>query len=301
MCIGCSDSFAAELILRARRDLPQIVERRSDAELSRRVSAGIHRALLRGAISPGAVSRFVILMLALEPEFDERSRVREYLDTRSESFDAALLGLEKFSHPNCWYEADASFVEDRWRAMSSHMQPHPCTTLAPNDVSEIEPALPRQLSADYGFQLDVPYVETPDAVVRSMLELAQVSSSDTVIDLGSGDGRVVIMAAASFGARGIGFDLNPENITVARQAAARAGISERVTFKRRDLFDVDVSEATVVTLYLLRHINLRLRERLRRQLLPGTRVVSRHFDMGDWQPDIQLGKPPETIYCWHIR
>jgi SAM-dependent methyltransferase len=109
-----------------------------------------------------------------------------------------------------------------------------------------------------------------------------------------------VLAAVELGARGIGVDLNPENIERARRAAVRAGVVHRVTFRRADFYDVDVSEATVVVLYLLRHVNLELRDHLRGQLRPGARLVSRNFDMDDWEPHDQIASGAEKIYCWRI-
>jgi hypothetical protein len=136
-------------------------------------------------------------------------------------------------------------------------------------------------------ELRVPYVPTPQEVVDRMLEVAKVTSRDYVIDLGSGDGRIVITAARKFGARGFGVDLNPDRIAEANENAVRAGVTGRVTFHLGDLFEADLSEATVITMYLLPQVNLELRPRLL-DLRPGTRVVSHDFSMGDWEPDEHL-------------
>ncbi len=152
----------------------------------------------------------------------------------------------------------------------------------------------------YGFCLDAPYAETPTRVVETMLGLAGVHRADTVMDLGSGDGRIVVAAACLYGCHGIGVDLNPENVETGKRAAEEANVSHLVKFLRADILDVSLSEATVVTMYLLGHINMTLRERLRRELRPGARVVSRRFPMGDWVPDAQVGEFDDTIYCWRI-
>lgn len=132
---------------------------------------------------------------------------------------------------------------------------------------------------------DVPFVPTPDEVVSEMLKMAQVSKDDVVYDLGCGDGRIVITAASKLGCRGVGIDIDPERIRESRQNAIEAGVSDRVQFIQMDLFEADISEATVVTLYLLSEVNLRLRPKLLRELNPGTRIVSHEFSMGKWEPD----------------
>ena len=132
----------------------------------------------------------------------------------------------------------------------------------------------------------VPYVPTPQAVVDSMLEAAQVKSGDYLIDLGSGDGRIVVTAAKRFGIRGFGVDINPERIREANANARKAGVAGQVSFSQADLFTTDLSDATVITMYLLPRVNVELRPRLL-ALRPGTRIVSHDFDMGDWRPDRQ--------------
>jgi SAM-dependent methyltransferase len=148
---------------------------------------------------------------------------------------------------------------------------------------------------------DVVYVPTAYEVVEQMLELANVTKDDIVYDLGSGDGRIPITAAQKYGARGVGIDINPERIQEANENARQAGVSDRVKFLQQDLFTSNFSEATVVTLYLLPELNLKLRPELFRQLKPGTRVVSNAFDMGDWKPDrVIKTKGGSTIYLWII-
>jgi SAM-dependent methyltransferase len=131
----------------------------------------------------------------------------------------------------------------------------------------------------------VPFVPTPLDVVERMLALAKVDKGDYLIDLGSGDGRVVREAARRFGARGLGVDHDKELIERSVELARRDGVAGRVTFAAQDLFEIDIGDATVVTMYLLPAVNLKLRPRLLRELRPGTRVVSHDFDMGEWQPD----------------
>jgi SAM-dependent methyltransferase len=134
-------------------------------------------------------------------------------------------------------------------------------------------------------QPEVPYVPTTEEAVHAMLKLGDVKKTDVVYDLGCGDGRIVIAAAQTYGARGVGIDINPERIQEAKENAKKAGIENLVRFEENDLFKADIHEATVVTLFLLPKVNLRLRPKLLRELKPGTRIVSNTFDMGDWKPD----------------
>jgi SAM-dependent methyltransferase len=147
---------------------------------------------------------------------------------------------------------------------------------------------------------DVPYVPTSMNVVDSMLELAEVTADDVVYDLGSGDGRIVIRAAEKYGARGVGIEIDDELVEEARQNADSAGVADRVTFRQGDLFDADISEATVVTLYLLPTINLRLRPKLFEELAPGTRVVSHDFSMDEWEHEERIEVGSSAIYFWTI-
>jgi ribosomal protein L11 methylase PrmA len=136
--------------------------------------------------------------------------------------------------------------------------------------------------------------------VLAMLKLAGVKKTDIVYDLGCGDGRIVIMAAKLYGAHGVGIDINPERVQEARANATRAGVDNLVKFEENDLFAADIHNATVVTLYLLPNINLKLRPKLFSDLKPGTRVVSHSFDMGDWKPDKEEGVDGAYIYLWTI-
>lgn len=135
-----------------------------------------------------------------------------------------------------------------------------------------------------GDQPSVPYVPTPQAVVDRMLAMAKVTAQDYLIDLGSGDGRIVVTAAKKFGARGFGVDLNPVRIDEANANARKNGVTDRVAFYQRNLFETDLTQATVITMYLLPRVNLELRPKLL-DLKPGTRLVSHDFDMGDWKAD----------------
>jgi len=162
-------------------------------------------------------------------------------------------------------------------------------------------ASPAFAQPPFGASGDVPYVPTPQEVVDAMLQLADVTSDDIVYDLGCGDGRIVITAASKRGARGVGFDINPERIAEANENAKTAGVTDRVRFTEENLFDADISDATVVTLYLLSSVNLKLRPKLWRELKPGTRVVSHMFDMGDWEPEKQITVDGRRVYLWTIQ
>jgi SAM-dependent methyltransferase len=153
-------------------------------------------------------------------------------------------------------------------------------------------------------KLDVPYVPTPEAVVARMLEMAKVGKDDLLYDLGCGDGRIVVTAAQKYGARGVGYDIDPRRIAESRENARRAGVEQRVSFVEGDLFRADLSGATVVTLYLLPDINLKLRPKLLRELKPGTRVVSHNYGMGDWDPlevsEMEIEGATHYIYSWVV-
>src|SRR3990172_690304 len=138
---------------------------------------------------------------------------------------------------------------------------------------------------DFG---DTPYVQTPQNVVDHMLQVAKVGAGDYVIDLGSGDGRMVITAAKKHGARGFGVDLDRRLVQLANRLAARAGVADRAVFYERDLYETDLTAASVVTIYLLPEVNLMVRPKLLATLKPGTRVVSHDYDMGEWPPDEQM-------------
>jgi len=148
---------------------------------------------------------------------------------------------------------------------------------------------------------DVPYVPTPEPVVDRMLRMAQAGPADVVYDLGSGDGRIVIAAVRDFGVRkGVGIDIDPERIAEANEAAQRNAVSDRVQFMEADIFKTDFSEATIVTMYLLGDVNLKLRPRLLNELRPGTRLVSHQFDMGDWMADDEEVLAGRQIYYWVV-
>src|SRR5688572_26071839 len=145
---------------------------------------------------------------------------------------------------------------------------------------------------------DVHFVPTPMEVVDSMLSMARVTKADRLFDLGSGDGRIVIAAAKRFGTRGVGIDIDPQRITESRRNADTAGVTSLVEFRQADLFQTDLREATVVTLYLLPRLNVQLRPKLFAELRPGSRVVSHSFDMGDWVADSTQSPGGRMVYYW---
>jgi SAM-dependent methyltransferase len=154
--------------------------------------------------------------------------------------------------------------------------------------------------ADHIFAQQVPYVRTSPGVVDEMLRLAGIEETDTIYDLGSGDGRIVITAAQRFNARGVGIDNNPARIEEATANAARAGVQDRVSFIEGDLFDADLRDATVVTMFLLPEVNAKLKPKLLDELRPGARVVSHHFPMPDWAPEAQTVVEDRRVYLWRI-
>jgi SAM-dependent methyltransferase len=152
--------------------------------------------------------------------------------------------------------------------------------------------MPAAVAQDYG---DTPYVQTPQVVVDKMLEMAKVTAKDYLIDLGSGDGRLIITAAKRYGARGFGVDLNKSLVTLSNRNAAKAGVANRAVFYERDLHETDITKADVLTIYLLPEVNLMVRPRIL-ALKPGTRLVSHDYGFGEWPPDVEIvmdapGKP----------
>ncbi|MBE0658529.1 MAG: methyltransferase domain-containing protein [Bryobacteraceae bacterium] len=150
-------------------------------------------------------------------------------------------------------------------------------------------------------QKDVPYVPTPPEVVERMLKLGKAKKGDIHYDLGCGDGRIVITAVQKFGAaRGTGYDIDPERIKEANENAENAGVTDKVKFILGNLFDADFRDATLVTLYLLPEVNMRLRPKLLKDLKVGSRIVSHQFNMGDWEPDDQIQMEWRTVYVWTV-
>jgi SAM-dependent methyltransferase len=151
---------------------------------------------------------------------------------------------------------------------------------------------------------EVPDVRTPLVVVNEMLTLAGVTARDVVYDLGSGDGRILIAAARDRGARGVGLEIDPTLVALSIERARRLGLADRLSFRQQDLFEADLTPATVVTLYLSRDLNRRLRPKLLSELRPGARIVSHSFDMGDWVPSrtlqVSSNEGSHTLYLWVV-
>jgi ribosomal protein L11 methylase PrmA len=153
---------------------------------------------------------------------------------------------------------------------------------------------------DAGRKPDIGYVPTPQPVVEAMLKVAEVTRDDVIYDLGSGDGRIPITAARLYGARAVGIDIDPRRITEANANAEKAGVTHLVRFIEADLFEADISEATVVTLYLYPNLNLKLLPKLNKELQPGTRVVSHAFEMGDIEPRVSLDVGGRPVYLFIV-
>jgi precorrin-6B methylase 2 len=169
-----------------------------------------------------------------------------------------------------------------------------CAQTAPPQAPAAAPE--KQLRAP-----DVIFVPTPQDVVEAMLKVAKVGKGDVLYDLGSGDGRIPITAAQKYGiARGIGIDINPEPIKEANENLSKARVGDRVRFVNGDLFEADLRDATVITLYLLPALNLKLLPKLLKEVKPGTRVVSHAFDMGSWKPEQTLQVGTRSVYFWTI-
>jgi ribosomal protein L11 methylase PrmA len=147
---------------------------------------------------------------------------------------------------------------------------------------------------------DVIFVPTPQEVVEDMLRLANVQKGDVLYDLGSGDGRIAITAARKYGIKATGIDIDPERIREANENAKKAGVTSLVQFRQEDLFAADFKDATVITLYLLPDLNVKLRPKLWNELKPGTRIVSHQFEMGAWKPEKRLESNGRTIYFWTV-
>ena len=147
---------------------------------------------------------------------------------------------------------------------------------------------------------DVIFVPTPQEVVEDMLRLANVQKGDVLYDLGSGDGRIAITAARRYGIKATGIDIDPERIREANENAKKAGVTNLVRFRRENLFTADFTDATVITLYLLPDLNVKLRPKLWNELKPGTRIVSHQFEMGAWKPEKRLESNGRTIYFWTV-
>jgi hypothetical protein len=201
-------------------------------------------------------------------------------DRRSELVSIALKYADGFAISSLWpRQARQAAVQ----STSCQRKPSHFLRCLSGAIALVSGVAPFAWSAEPS----VPYVPTPQDVVERMLQIARVGPTDYLIDLGSGDGRIVVTAAKQFGARGFGVDLNPERIRESNENASKAGVTDKVAFYQRNLFDTDLSQATVITMYLLPRVNLELRPKLL-QLKPGTRIVSHDFSMDDWKPDTQV-------------
>lgn len=259
-----------------------------EATLDARVSYGITRARGAGYRDPAAIRLYVLLMFALDPRFDERARFRQYLESAKGSLDERLLKMPAWSHANIWLRSE----NPRWPDVRVDAVPMEWPS---SDV------VPTQLGPGYGFQIDVPQYATPEPIISMMLDLAQPRPDDFLLELGCGDGRIAIAAAKKFRLRARGIDIDPARVDMATQNAQSAGVAHLVSFQREDLLDTDFAGVTIVMLYLLGDINLLIRERLRRQLRAGARVISRSFDMGDWPPATVLKTDLGPIYGWVVQ
>ena len=148
---------------------------------------------------------------------------------------------------------------------------------------------------------DIHFTPTRQAVADAMLKLAHVTKDDVVYDLGSGDGRIVILAAQKYGARAVGIEIDPRLVAISREIARDGDVADSATFIEGDFFETDISPATVVTMYLSESVNSRLEPKLRRELRPGARIVSHQFPIGSWTPDETIHVDNETVYLWTIR
>ena len=170
-------------------------------------------------------------------------------------------------------------------------------------VVAILPVAAQQPNAQTGLRRpDIYWVPTPPVVVDAMLKLADVKPTDVVYDLGCGDGIIVTTAAQKYGARAVGIDIDPQRVKEATERARKMGVSDKVEIRQGDLFESDIKDATVVTLYLLRSLNMKLMPKLKADLKPGTRIVSQTFDMGEtWPPDKTVEVDGRPVYLWVIK
>jgi SAM-dependent methyltransferase len=173
------------------------------------------------------------------------------------------------------------------------------TALAARAQQPPAPSVPSPAPARPARAPDVVFIPTPERVVEAMLDLARVGKGDVVYDLGCGDGRIVVAAARRGARKAVGIDIDPQRVAEARENVRRAGVGDRAEIREGDLFEAEFSDATVVMLYLLPELNLRLRPRLL-ALRPGTRVVSHSFEMGEWKPDASRVVDGKSIYVWTV-
>ena len=169
-------------------------------------------------------------------------------------------------------------------------------------VVSVLPMAAQQSATQPARRPDIHWVPTPPAVVDAMLKLADVKPTDVVYDLGCGDGIIVATAAQKYGARAVGIDIDPQRVKEATDRAQKMGVSDKVTIRQADLFEADIKEATVVTLYLLQSLNVKLMPKLKKELKPGTRIVSQSFSMGEeWPPEKTIDVEGRPVYMWTIK
>lgn len=197
---------------------------------------------------------------------------------------------EDFDYENDDY-AELDFSEGYYDFNDSMLSDPDFSDLDMDDFSAVEP--PELI-------LDVPYVPTDEKVVQIMLDIAEVTSKDFLVDLGCGDGRIPVTAAMQRGAHGMGVDLDPARIADAMELAASSRVEHMLEFVESDFRDANISQATVVTLYLLEHMNLEIKSKLLSELAPGTRIVSNSFAMGQWKADKKVRYGHTTIYMWIV-
>ena len=194
-------------------------------------------------------------------------------------------------------------TEDTRRPLSDQMKRRRglCVTPVPSVVAFLSIAAAVLAGQAPARTPDIHFVPTRQAVAVAMLELAGVTADDVVYDLGSGDGRIVVIAAQKYGARGVGVEIDHQLVERSREIAREGGVADRVTFIEGDLFAADISRATVVTLYLSTTVNMRLEPKLKRELGPGTRIVSQQFRIGNWPPDVTTRAENQQLFLWTIR
>jgi SAM-dependent methyltransferase len=216
------------------------------------------------------------------------------------SLATVLLGVAALAVGNSTAQSDSDKAVDDFIARVLQLKIDSFSVAPPTAAQTTELASP----AGPHKKPDIHYVPTPPKLVEVMLDMAKAGKDDIVYDLGSGDGRLVITAAEKYGASGIGIDVDPKRIAEARENAKKAGLEDKVRFVEQDLFQSDFHDATVVTLYLLTELNLRLRPRIFAQIKPGTRVVSHAFTMGEWEPDahktIEIRGESYDAYYWVV-
>jgi precorrin-6B methylase 2 len=200
--------------------------------------------------------------------------------------------------PASIYTHDLSFVIRRTFRMTTRVLAFALILSVASVPSALAQAATTQEAATR--RPDVIFVPTPEEVVEAMLQVANVTKNDIVYDLGSGDGRIPVTAAKKYGARAVGIDIDPQRIKEANENVAKNNVGDKVKILNADLFTTDISEATVVTLYLLPSLNVKLMPKLMKELKPGTRIVSHAFDMGDWKPEKELDVNGRKVYFWTI-